>query len=140
MTPEIEKALREAATAARCIDADLVVTPIFADIIAKVQSETDAPGAIAEMQKAKPKLFRRDDWEQLSPDAFAEAEKRLKERLSRRSAPPSRSNDFQALDAALISETEQHALRRYLGGVRNSYDLSILNAALTRQTGPKDAA
>jgi hypothetical protein len=141
MTPEIEKALREAATAARCIDADLVVTPIFADIIAKVQSETDAPGAIAEMQKAKPKLFKQDDWTELSRDeaGYAEAEKRFRERLSRRSAPPSRSNDFKRLDAALLSETEGHALRRYLGGTRNSYDLSILNAALTRQTGPRDA-
>jgi hypothetical protein len=139
MTPEIEIALKKAAVEARCIDADLVVTPIFADIIAKVESEADAPGAIEQMRQAKPKLFKQDEWSTLSPDQFADAEKRLKERLSRRAQPVARNNTFAKLDSALLSETEQHALRRYLGGTRNSYDLSILNAALTRQNGP-DAA
>jgi hypothetical protein len=139
MTPEIEKALREAATAARCIDADLVVTPIFADIIAKVQSETDAPGAIAEMQKAKPRLFKQDEWGTLSPDDFQAAEKRLKERLSRRTQPAARNSDYRDLDAALLSAEEAGALRRFLGGHRSTYDRSVLSAALKRQNGP-DAA
>ena len=142
MTPELTAALKQAAQEARCIDPDVVLAlPIFADIIAKVESETDAPGAIEQMRQAKPRLFKQDEWSTLSPEAFAEAEKRLKERLARRTQPAARNNDFRDLDSALLSESEGHALRRYLGGTRNSYDLSILNAALTRQTGPRgDAA
>jgi hypothetical protein len=54
MTPEIETALKKAAVEARCIDADLVLTPIFADIVATVKAESDAPGAIEAMRQAKP--------------------------------------------------------------------------------------
>jgi hypothetical protein len=49
------------------------------------------------------------------------------------------SNDFKQLDAALLSDEEAGALRRHLGGSRNSFDRSLLNAALARQN-PKDAA
>lgn len=141
MTPELTAALKQAATEAHCIDPDVVLAlPIFADIVSKVESETDAPGAIDAMRAARPKLFKQDEWSTLSPDAFAEAEKRLRGRLSRRSQPPARSNEFRSLDAALLSAEEGNALRRFLGGTRNSYDRSVLQAALIRQQGPRDAA
>jgi hypothetical protein len=141
MTPEIETALKKAAVEARCIDADLVLTPIFADIVATVKAESDAPGAIEAMRQAKPRLFKQDEWSTLSPDAFLEAEKRLKERLARRTQPAARNNDFAKLDAALLSSEESNALRRFLGGTRNSFDASLLRAALARQQGTRgDAA
>jgi hypothetical protein len=70
---------------------------------------------------------------------YAEAEKKFREKLSRHARPEARS-EYRTLDAALLKEQESQALRRHLSGVRNSYDRSILNAALTRQNGPKDAA
>jgi hypothetical protein len=142
MTPELTAALKQAAQEARCIDPDVVLAlPIFAEIIAKVESETDAPGAIDAMRQARPKLFKQDEWSSLSPDQFAEAEKRLKERLARRTQPAARNNDFAKLDAALLSSEESNALRRFLGGTRNSFDASLLRAALARQQGTRgDAA
>jgi hypothetical protein len=139
MTPEIETALKKAAVEARCIDADLVLTPIFADIVATVKAESDAPGAIEAMRQAKPRLFKQDEWGTLSPDDFQAAEKRLKERLSRRTQPAARNSDYRELDAALLSAEEAGALRRFLGGHRSTYDRSVLSAALKRQNGP-DAA
>jgi hypothetical protein len=91
--------------------------------------------------EAKPRLFKQDEWSTLSPDAFLEAEKRLKERLARRTQPAARNNDFAKLDAALLSSEESNALRRFLGGTRNSFDASLLRAALARQQGTRgDAA
>ena len=62
LTPEIEQALREAASAARIVDPDLVSLPVFEEILSRVASEKDATRAVAEMQQARPKLFLRDDY------------------------------------------------------------------------------
>jgi hypothetical protein len=96
--------------------------------------------AIRAIKQKSPALFKTQDFEQMDPAQYQDAESKFREKLQRHARPAVRNNDFKALDAALLSETEGHALRRYLGGTRNSYDLSILNAALTRQNGPKDAA
>ena len=142
MTPEIEQALRTAATEARIVDPDLVTLPVFEEIVGRMASDSDAVRAVAEMAAARPKLFLHDDYAKMSSEEFDSAEARLKERLSRQSRPVARSNEFRALDAALLTPEEGHALRRYLGGqTRSSYDRSILNAALSRQQGPRgDAA
>jgi hypothetical protein len=140
LTPEIEQALREAASAARIVDPDLVSLPVFEEILSRVASEKDATRAVAEMQQARPKLFLRDDYAKMSSEEFDTAEARFRERLSRKSRPEARTSEaFKSLDAAHLSPEEDHALRRFLGGARNSYDLSILSAALKRQNGP-DAA
>jgi hypothetical protein len=141
LTPEIEQALRTAATEARIVDPDLVTLPVFEEIVGRMASESDAVRAVAEMQQARPKLFLHDDYAKMDSTQFETAEDAFREKLRKRSKPASRQNEFKQLDSALLGETEHHALRRYLGGTRNSYDLSILNAALTRQTGPRgDAA
>lgn len=140
MTPEIETALREAATAARIVDADLVTLAVFAEIVGRMASESDATRAVAEMRQARPKLFLHDDYALMSPEEFDTAETRFREKLARRSRPDTARNDaFKKLDAALLSPGESHALRRFLGGTRNGYDLSVLRQALRRQNGP-DAA
>jgi hypothetical protein len=96
-------------------------------------------GAIRKIKSRVPALFKEQDFSRMDDATYAEAEKKFREKLSRHAQAPSRNNEFRSLDAVSLSETEQHALRRYLGGTRNSYDASILNAALKRQNGP-DAA
>jgi hypothetical protein len=140
LTPEIETALRKAATEARIVDLDLVTLPVFEEILSRVASEKDATRAVAEMAKARPNLFLHDDYAKMSSEEFDTAEARFREKLSRRSQPAVRSNEYKALDAALLTPEEGHALRRYLGGTRNSYDRSVLQQALRRQNGPRDAA
>ena len=70
---------------------------------------------------------------------FQDAEQKFREKLQRHARPAARNSEFRTLDSALLSAEEAGALRRFLGGARNSFDRSILNAALARQNGP-DAA
>jgi hypothetical protein len=141
MTPEIEQALRSAATEARIVDPDLVSLPVFEEIVGRMASEKDATRAVAEMQQARPKLFLHDDYAEISSEEFDTAEARFREKLARRSQPAARNNDFKNLDSALLTDEEAGALRRHLGGSRNSFDRSLLQRALDRQTGPRgDAA
>jgi hypothetical protein len=88
---------------------------------------------------SSPALFKTQDFEKMDDASFLTAEDAFRTNLRRRAQAPSRNNEFQQLDSALLSQEEGHALRRYLGGTRNSYDRSILEAARAR-LGPKDAA
>ena len=54
MTPEIEQALRTAATEARIVDPDLVTLPVFEEIVGRMASDSDAVRAVAEMAAAAP--------------------------------------------------------------------------------------
>jgi hypothetical protein len=142
----LHEALLQEAERVGCIDNDVLAA--FPEELKTAKLDASGKpdiasivGAIRKIKTKSPALFKETQWDRMDETTYSEAEKRFRERLSRRSAPPSRSNDFKSLDAALLSETEGHALRRYLGGTRNSYDLSILSAALTRQQGPRgDAA
>ena len=97
--------------------------------------------AVRKIRTKSPALFKEPDYAKMDDAQFQDAEQKFREKLQRHARPAARNNEFRTLDSALLSETEGHALRRYLGGTRNSYDLSILSAALTRQTGPRgDAA
>jgi hypothetical protein len=95
--------------------------------------------AIRKLKARVPALFRTQDFEKMDAAQYEDAESKFRETLRRHSQPAARSNEFKQLDAALLTPEEGHALRRHLGGARNSYDRSVLQAALKRQNGP-DAA
>ncbi|MGA9018169.1 MAG: hypothetical protein WB438_04445 [Candidatus Cybelea sp.] len=95
--------------------------------------------AVRKIRTKSPALFKEPDYAKMDDAQFQDAEQKFREKLQRHARPAARNNEFRALDSVGLTETEQHALRRYLSGTRNSYDASILTAALKRQNGP-DAA
>lgn len=93
-------------------------------------------GAIRKIKTRSPALFKEQDFAKMDDATFSEAEEKFREKLQRHARPAARNSDYRALDAALLTPEESNALRRFLGGARNSFDRSILNAALARQNGP----
>jgi hypothetical protein len=144
--PKLHEALAAEAERLGCIDLDILQA--FPEEIAGAKLDASgAPdvasivGAIRKIKTRSPALFKTQDFEKMDAASYKSAEDAFREKLRRRSQQPARSNEYKTLDAALLTPEEGHALRRYLGGTRNSYDRSVLNAALTRQTGPRgDAA
>jgi hypothetical protein len=141
----LHEALLQEAERVGCIDLDVLAA--YPEEIAG--AKIDASGApdvgtiVAAIRKIKarvPALFKEQDFAKMDDATFSEAEEKFREKLQRHARPAARNNDFRALDAALLSETEAHALRRHLSGTRSSYDRSILEQALRRQQGPRDAA
>jgi hypothetical protein len=140
----LHEALLQEAERVGCIDGD--VLRAYPDELkgAKLGADgkPDVGTIVAAIRKIKarvPALFKEQDFAKMDDATFSEAEEKFREKLQRHARPPARNNDFRALDAALLSAEEAGALRRFLGGARNSFDRSILNAALARQNGP-DAA
>jgi hypothetical protein len=96
-------------------------------------------GAIRKIKSRVPALFKEQDFSKMDSAQYAEAEKKFREKLSRHARPEARS-EYKSLDAALLTDEEAGALRRHLSGTRNSFDKSLLEQALRRQQGPRDAA
>ena len=95
--------------------------------------------AIKAIKQKAPALFKETQWDRMDEATYSEAEKRFREKLSRHARPEARS-EYKSLDAALLTDEESGALRRHLSGTRNSFDKSLLEQALRRQQGPRDAA
>ena len=95
--------------------------------------------AVRKIKNRVPALFRTQDFQEMDSAQYAEAEKKFREKLSRHARPEARS-EYKNLDAALLTDEESGALRRHLSGTRNSFDKSLLEQALRRQQGPRDAA
>src|SRR5579863_1214156 len=145
MDPILHEALAEEATRQGVIDTDILNA--YPEQLKGVKLGADGKpdfgtvyAAVKEIKQNHPALFKEQDFSKMDDACYQAAETAFREKLSRRSQPAARSNEFRALDAALLSPEEGHALRRYLGGTRNSYDRSVLQAALKRQNGPRDAA
>lgn len=144
MEPIIFDALLEEATRQGVIDPDILTC--YPEQVKGVKLGADGKpdigtvvNAIRAIKQKSPALFKTQDFEQMDPAQYQDAESKFREKLQRHARPAARNNDFRDLDAALLSETEAHALRRHLSGTRSSYDKSILEQALRRQNGP-DAA
>jgi hypothetical protein len=144
MEPILHEALLEEAQRVGVVDPDILAA--FPEEIATAKLDASgAPdvgsvvGAIRKIKSRVPSLFKTQDFQEMDEASYQTAEDAFRDKLRRRSQPAARSNDFKQLDAALLSDEEAGALRRHLGGSRNSFDRSLLNAALARQN-PKDAA
>jgi hypothetical protein len=145
MDPILHEALAEEAQRVGCIDLDILAA--FPEEIKGAKLDASGKpdvasivGAIRKIKTRSPALFKEQDFSKMDDASYQAAESAFRDKLARRSQPAPRSNEFKALDAALLTPEEGHALRRYLGGGRSGYDLSVLSAALKRQQGPRDAA
>lgn len=97
-------------------------------------------GAIRKIKTRSPALFKEQDFQKMDDATYKTAESAFLDKMRRRSNPSgARNSDYRSLDAALLTDEESQALRRFLSGTRSSYDRSILDAARARQN-PKDAA
>jgi hypothetical protein len=141
MEPILHEALLEEAQRVGVVDPDILGAYPGELKGARLDADgkPDVASIVAAIRKIKarvPALFKEQDFAKMDDATFSEAEEKFREKLQRHARPPARNNDFRALDAALLSAEEAGALRRFLGGARNSFDRSILNAALARQNGP----
>jgi hypothetical protein len=142
--PKLLDALAEEATRVGCIDLDVLAA--YPDEIAGAKIDASGKpdvasivGAIRKIKTRVPALFKTQNFEEMDSAQYAEAEKKFREKLSRHARPEARS-EYKNLDAALLTDEESGALRRHLSGTRNSFDKSLLEQALRRQQGPRDAA
>ena len=146
MEPILHEALLEEAQRVGVIHPDILAA--YPDEIAGAKLDAtgkpDVGTVVAAIRKIKarvPALFKEQDFSKMDDATYSEAEKRFREKLSRNARPAERNSDYRDLDAALLSDEESGALRRHLGGARNSFDKSLLEQALRRQQGPRgDAA
>jgi hypothetical protein len=133
VTEEQKTALAEALDAAHVIDADIVYLPQLAEAVDAGQSAEDA---VRGLKAQIPGLFRIVDWQEKSektPDLYDQDDVAF--RASLRKARDPIPNAFATLDAALLSKDELESLTRYVGGQGdNSFDRSVLTAAMHRQT------
>lgn len=139
----LHEALLQKAERVGCIDNDVLAAFPEELKTAKLDASgaPDVASIVAAIRKIKtrsPALFKTQNFEEMDSAQYAEAEKKFREKLSRHARPEARS-EYKSLDAALLTDEEAGALRRHLGGARNSYDRSLLEAARAR-LGPKGAA
>src|ERR1700734_2767950 len=130
MEPILHEALLEEAQRQGVIDPDILTC--YPEQVSGVKLGADGKpdvgtvvAAIRKIKTKSPALFKTQDYEKMDPAEYQDAESNFREKLRRHARPAERNNDFRELDAALLSETEGHALRRHLSGTRSSYDKSI---------------
>jgi hypothetical protein len=136
MTPEIESALRAAASELACIDPDIVTLPVFREIVDAVIS-TDpnalaqsAEKAVREMKRHRPVMFKEQDFEKMTSAQYYSAEAKLKATI--RKAPKPSSAIPKDLDWATdLSADEFEAADKYLRGASN--DTSVFKCVEKRK-------
>lgn len=133
MTPQLQEALcRELS--------ELGATPIDADVLEALDIDADADDVRAVKSVAQTVLsehpnpfFVERKWHELDANSEEWRERETAFREGLRQSKPIGPNVFRSLDAALLSPTEETALKRYLGNRSDSYDRSILQNALAKQ-------
>jgi hypothetical protein len=145
MDEKLENALAAEAERQGAIDPDVIRIAEFGQIVeeAKAGDPLSVAAAVRKMIEAKPVLFNRVDFGQLSGAAYQSAEERFRAGL--RKSRPIGKTDFADLDAGRLSAEEFHALDRCIRGESNSWDRSALVRARARQRhedalGSDDAA
>lgn len=133
MTPQLQEALSRELS-------ELGATPIDPDVLEALDIDADADDVSAVKSAAEavlsehPNLFNVErKWHEVNPDSeeWRERERAFREGLRR--STPLGNNIFKDLDAALLTQVEETALKRYLGNRSDSYDRSILQNALAKQ-------